>query len=293
MPKTVHFTPSRSGEMKVMTFNIRTDTFLDGWNGWKQRKQMVADTITDNAADIFGLQEAKFHQLEDIENALVQYDHYYACRNDGSQKGESCPIFYRKDRFVQTDSGTFWFSGTPAKPGSKGWGNLWPRICSWVHLIDQSTNHGLYVYNVHMDNLSQHSREKSVRLLADRIAGRKTPDPFIVMGDFNMTADNPAMRYLKKIGHDTPYPRMVDAWSLANLDKTDNGTRHGFGGGTSGPKIDHIPLGDGIMPLAVNIDRRSYNGRYPSDHFPVIATIVFKNAEQISSVAPKKTENIL
>ena len=284
--RMVRFTPPHSGEMKVMTFNIRVDTMLDGWHRWKQRKPLVIDTITDNSADIFGLQEAKNKQLQDIRRAMPQYGTYAVGRNNGASKGESCPIFYRKDRFRLNDSGTFWFSNTPSKPGSKDWGNLWPRICSWVHLTDKTAGTGFYVYNVHLDNLSQHSRELSVRMLAGRIAARKTRDPFLVMGDFNMEMDNPAMRYLEKIGYSTPYPRMSDAWSLVNVQNSDIGTRHGFSGRISGPKIDHIPLCENAIPLSVKIDRRSYNGHYPSDHFPVIATIFFKEPTQVTYKAP-------
>ncbi|MCK5611645.1 hypothetical protein KAR91_57775, partial [Candidatus Pacearchaeota archaeon] len=53
---------------------------------------------------------------------------------------------------------------------------------------------------------------------------------------------NPAMRYLQKIGFDTPYPKMTDAWQSLNPSRKPTGTRHGFSGRTSGPRIDHIPV---------------------------------------------------
>jgi endonuclease/exonuclease/phosphatase family metal-dependent hydrolase len=138
----------------------------------------------------------------------------------------------------------------------------------------------LYVYNVHLDVLSQNSREKSVELLARRIAARKIPAPFIVMGDFNMELDNPAMVYLQNADLKTPYPRMVDAWQSIASDVRDCGTHHGFRGKTSGPKIDHIPLSDSIQVLGVEIDHRCVNNRYPSDHFPVIAKILLSEPQQ-------------
>jgi len=177
------------------------------------------------------------------------------------------------------DSGTFWFSKTPEKPGSKRWGNLFPRICSWVHLVDKTDETGFYVYNLHLDNLSQKSRRKSVKLLAKQVGGRKTDDPFIVMGDFNMELDNPAMQYLQKPGSANPHPKMVDSWQSLHPGKRRGiGTRHGFRGGVSGPRIDHIPISESARALEVNIDRRRVNGRYPSDHFPVIAKIFLDSA---------------
>ncbi|OHB74682.1 MAG: hypothetical protein A2Z25_09420 [Planctomycetes bacterium RBG_16_55_9] len=256
-----------------MSFNIRVDTFLDGPNRWASRKELVFDTLVDNAPDVIGLQEALDHQVCQIQQALPQYAHYAAGRNDGKQKGESCALFYRKDRFVLEDCGTFWFSDTPSRPGSKDWGNLWPRLCSWVYLTEKGTGDGFYVYNVHFDVFSQNSRQKSAELLAKRITARQTNDPFIVMGDFNMELDNPAMAYLQNIDSKTPYPRMLTAWQSLHPGRTGEGTHHGFRGSTSGPNIDHIPICDSARALDVRIDRRRVNGRYPSDHFPVIATI--------------------
>lgn len=266
--------PETECVVTAMTFNVRVDTFLDVFNSWKGRRQIAIDTIVANDPDVIGLQEAIWRQVCDIQKGLPDYACYTAGRSNGKQRGEACSIFYRKGRFGLLDSGTFWFSKTPSKPGSKHWGNIPPRICSWVHLSDNRSGRAFYIYNLHLDNLSQKSRRKSVELLAERIANRKTDDEFIVMGDFNMKIDNPAMRYIQKIGVETPYPKMVDAWeSLAGENMKGTGTRHGFSGGVNGPKIDHIPISENSRALEVKIDRNNRNGKYPSDHFPVIAKI--------------------
>ena len=103
----VRFSAAQADIIKVMSFNIRVDTFLDGPNRWNSRKQMVFDALADNAADVIGLQEALDHQVRQIQQALPQYGNYAVGRNDGKQKGESCAIFYRKDRFDLDDCGTF------------------------------------------------------------------------------------------------------------------------------------------------------------------------------------------
>ena len=256
----VQFAPVQVDELRAMTFNIRVDTFLDGLNPWCNRKDIVFDILADHTADVVGVQEALYHQVQHIQQALPQYSNYAAGRTDGKQKGESCAIFYRKDRFVLDDSGTFWFSDTPAMPGSRDWGNIWPRICSWVHLVETRTGAGLYVYNVHLAVLSQNSRKKSMELLAERIAARKNPNPFIVIGDFNMKLNNPAMKHLHSL-------KMVDAWQSANSHQPANKSI------PSGPKIDHISLSDDIVAMEANVDKRRKNGHRPSDHYPVIAKI--------------------
>jgi len=279
----VRFPRAQTGTVRVMTFNIRTATaWWDGRNHWSKRKQIVVDTLADNAADVIGLQEALDFQLEQIEEAVPEYSTYAVGRNNGKQRGETCAILYRKDRFDLLESGTFWFSDTPSKPGSRDWGNIFPRICSWVHLVDKADKAGFYVYNLHLDNWSQNSRKKSVRLLAARIAARKTRDPFIVVGDFNMDLDNPAMRYLQEVGYQSPCRRMVDAWVSANSDEKGIGTYHRFTGATSCPRIDHIETSEYARVLDARTDRRVLNGRYPSDHFPVTATILLRTTDYSS-----------
>lgn len=270
--RKAHFSLPQSGQIKVMTFNIRTRTIIDGPNHWNRRKQMVFDMLADNAADVVGLQEARNSQLQHIRKALPEYGVYSAGRSDGLAGGESCPILYRKNRLSLKEAGTFWFSDTPSVPGSKDWGNLPPRICSWAHLVENSSGKSFYVYNLHLDNFSQNSREKSTRLLTQQIAARKTADPFLIMGDFNMEPSNPAMAFLQT-AHAGVVQSIKDVWQLIHPEKT-IGTRHGFDGGTSGPQIDHILICDSIQALDARIDNRQVNGRYPSDHFPLIANVL-------------------
>lgn len=272
-PINIQFPDVKDGVVKAMTFNIRVDTFIDGFNRWANRKQRVIDTLANNSPDVIGLQEALDKQVMHIQTALPQYARYAAGRNDGDKKGESCVIFYRKDRFELLDSDTFWFSKTPFKPGSKDWGNMPPRICSWVHLLEKDTGKRFYVYNLHLDHLSQNSRKEGVKLLAKFVTARKTQDPFIVMGDFNMKLSNSAMKYLYKNGCQTPHEKMYDAWLSVNPGQKGGGWNI-FGGKKSGPKIDHISISKDLKVLDVNVDRRKIKGRRPSDHYPVIATIL-------------------
>ena len=289
----IRFNNADPSVVKAMTFNIRTKTFIDGFNGWNHRKDIVFDVLSDNAPDVFGLQEARYSQYRAIRQTLPQYGAYAAGRRNGKASGESCPIFYRRDRFTLAEAGTFWFSDTPSVPGSKDWGNMPPRICSWARLIERQTRSSFYVYNLHLDNLSQNSREKSVRLLTEKINLRKTKDPFIVMGDFNMRPNNPAMLYLDRIGQSNMYVKSVDTWKVVHPGRN-IGTRHGFEGSLDGPQIDHIRISPNLQALDARIDHRhDGNGRYPSDHFPLIARILLAPAagRSFTSTAAEDTAN--
>jgi endonuclease/exonuclease/phosphatase family metal-dependent hydrolase len=263
--RNISFTSAEPAVVKVMTFNIRANNIMD-FGTWSSRKPLVFDVITDHAPDIFGLQEPLHGQLEQVQQAFRQYASYWAGGRDGKDRGQSCPIFFRKDRFNLIDSGTFWFSDHADKPGAQGWGEPVPRFCSWVQLAEKGQDITFYVYNMHLASISQNSRKKSVRLLANQIAARKTSDPFIIMGDFNMGLANPAMEFLLEGG-------IVDAWLSVHPDTPDVSTCN-FGTWAKGPQLDHIQLGLSAKAIEVNIDDRKINGRYPSDHFPVIAKIM-------------------
>ena len=275
--------PDQADIIKTMTFNIRVATPLDIFNSWGSRKKMVVSLLKEHNADVIGLQEALNSQIKYIQKSMPEYSTYAVGRSNGKKGGESCPIMYRTDRFTLLDSGTFWFSNTPEKPSTR-FGNFVPRICSWVQLMDNSSNTGFYIYNLHLDSLSQSSRAKSVKQLANHIAARKTDEPFIVMGDFNMTIENPAMKYLQTL----KTPQMKDAWLAVNAGKPDMGTYHSFSGKQNGPKIDHIPLSENVQALHVTVDQRGVNGKFPSDHYPVIAKLLLKKP----LLHAKNTKNI-
>jgi len=273
IPQDLYFPPVTPNVVKVMTFNIRANNLVEILDSWTSRKKLVYEVVTFHAPDILGLQEPLHGQLEQIQQAFPQYASYAAGGKDGQKRGESCPIFYRKDLFNLIDSGTFWFSDHPDTPGSQGWGEPVPRFCSWVQLAQKGQKTGFYIYNMHLAFLSQNSRNKSVRLLAQQIAARKTSAPFIIIGDFNMRRINPAMEFLLERSPQNQFP-VTDAWLSVHPDNPDISTSN-FGKWGTGPQIDHIQLGQNTKAIEVEIDDRKIDGRYPSDHFPVVARILF------------------
>lgn len=267
--------------VRVMSFNIRYGTANDGANRWENRKQLVFRVIRTHHPDFVGLQEALHFQIEEIMEALPDYQKIGVGRDDGKTRGEYSAILYNAERFRVDAHDTFWFSETPEVPGSKDWGNNITRICSWGRFVEKSTGRAMYHFNLHLDHQSQNSREKSVALLIRRIQARTHPDPVVVTGDFNAGEDNPAIRDMK--GADNPgggYPAgtrnpipLVDTFRELYPDATGVGTFNGFEGNTDGPKIDYIFVEPGTKVLEAEILRDNDNGQYPSDHFPVLARI--------------------
>ena len=258
--------------LTVMSFNIRYGTAKDGENAWPVRQAMVFDVIRDQDADVIGLQEALDFQIDEILDAAPAYASIGVGRDDGAARGEFAAILFRKKRFRIADAGTFWFSDTPAVVASKSWGNNITRICTWARLIDRD-GRGFYVYNVHLDHESQPSRERSTQLLRARVDARPVrTDPVVITGDFNVGEENPAIATL--IG---PF---VDTFRVVRPTEKPSGTFTAFKVGTvDGEKIDYVLAQPRTDVLSADIVRFSRGGRYPSDHFPVVARIRLREPE--------------
>jgi endonuclease/exonuclease/phosphatase family metal-dependent hydrolase len=269
-------------KLGIMSFNVRCGDADDGENRWEKRRGMVFDVIRDYRPDIVGLQEALRFQLDQIRAALPEYGELGVGRKDGKTEGEYSAILYRTDRFNVDESSTFWFSDTPNVPNSKNWGNKMTRICTWARLTDKKTSRSLYFYNLHLDNRSQPSRERSVELLTERIRDRKFPEPVILTGDFNAGEDNPAILYIKgkctlpaaDKSESTNPVSMVDTFRLVHPNATVVGTSGGFEGRRDGKKIDYIFVAPGTRVIRARIVYTHHYGRYPSDHFPITARIL-------------------
>ena len=260
-------------ELKVMTFNVRYGTADDGTNRWAVRKPLLCGLVAREAPDALGLQEALRAQLDDIRAAVPGYGEAGEGR-DGGRKGEYSAILYREARFRLEASGTFWLSDTPDAP-STHWGNKLKRICTWARLVEKESGLAFYLFNTHLDNECQPAREKSVRLIAERIGSRPQPDPFVLTGDFNAGEDNPAVRFLTGapgVPAASPAP-MADTFRVLYPDEKSVGTFNGFKGLTGGPKIDYILAAPGAAVLSADILRTAAPGPYPSDHFPVTARL--------------------
>ena len=270
-------------EVRVMSFNIRYGSADDGDNSWPKRREMVFDVIRDYGPDVLGLQEALKFQVDEIMEAVEGYELIGVGREDGKSEGEYSCILYRKDRFDVSHEGTFWLSSRPTDPGSITWGNACTRICSWGRFVEKRNARAFYLYNTHLDHRSQPSRVKSVSLIALQIAGRTHQDPYILTGDFNAAEDNPAVLYLKgkawQGGVKLP-DAMVDTFRVLHPDEKEVGTFNGFKGERSGAKIDYILADPSVKVTKADIVRSNSKGRYPSDHFPVTATVLTGSKEE-------------
>jgi endonuclease/exonuclease/phosphatase family metal-dependent hydrolase len=253
-----------------MSFNIRYGTAPDGDNHWNLRRDFLVDVIRAPAPHVLGVQEALGFQLEEIRTALPQYFQAGVGRDDGRDAGEYSAILVDTTRLTLLANGTFWFSDTPETPGSSSWGNRITRICSWAILHDRTAGQSFAVFNVHWDHESQPSRERSAALLLERISARDNPGlPVLVTGDFNAGESNAAFTAL--VSDDGL--KLRDTFRVVAPDADSVGTFHAFDGRRGGEKIDAILATPEWQVIDAQIVREARAGRYPSDHFPVMAVV--------------------
>lgn len=256
-------------QIKVMSYNIRLDVASDGENRWDARKDKVAGLMNYYEADFIGGQEVQHHQLEYLLTQLKQYSYIGVGRDDGKEAGEYSCIFYNKEKFKVIQQSTFWLSQTPDSV-SFGWNAAYRRVCTYGLFQNKQTKKMLWVFNTHFDHIGDTARLESAKLITAKInqLTETKKYPIVLTGDFNSKpAEAPAMyinehfKNARSVSKEKPYGP-ADTWEGFEFTKKPAGC------------IDYIFLsatGLSVKKFATLTD--SYDMKYPSDHFPILATL--------------------
>ena len=262
---------------RVMTYNIRYDDPRAGQIAWANRREMVASMIRFHHADIVGLQEALANQLADLERMLPGFVAFGAGRDDGGRKGEFSAILYNKARFKFLSGATFWLSETPGVAGSRGWDAAYPRVVTWAKFEERATGKTFFHFNTHFDHRGERARVESARLLLQSvggIAGRSSP--VIVTGDFNFNEAAEGYRILTgKADGKSPGARVLHDARYLSLQghHGPTATFNDFKALVPDSKIDYVFAGKGVKVRQHGVLSDTWDGRFPSDHFPVLAEV--------------------
>ena len=276
-------------DLKVGSYNIRYDNKgdRDKGNGWEHRLPVILSILEWESPDFFGAQEVLAHQLADMQNGLPDYVAYGVGRDDGKDKGEAVPVFYRKDRFDHLDQGTFWLSESPEVP-SRGWDAALPRVCSWVKLKEKNTGKLIYFFNLHLDHIGTKAREQSMYVVLRKIKEIAKGETVFLTGDFNVDQHNEIYGILQNSG------LVFDSYEKTQHKMAWNGTFNAYDTHLfTDSRIDHIfvtadvsvshyavftetyrskkddvdDIKKGDFPAELSF--KPYEVRLPSDHFPV------------------------
>ena len=255
--------------LRVASYNLRYNNAGDGADAWPNRKEMVKNLVQHYDFDVFGIQEGLRGQLTDVAE-LPAYAFVGRGRDDGKEAGEHSAIFYKKARLQLLQTGDFWLSETPDKPG-KGWdATCCNRICTWARFKDLQSGQAFYFFSVHFDHEGVEARWQSGQLMVRKIKEIAQGAPVVCVGDLNSTPDTEQVKTLQSA--------LGDAYQLTQRPAYGPvGTFNGFE--LTAPlrdRIDYIFVSRGSTVLDYAVLTDSMRGHYPSDHFPVVANVLLK-----------------
>lgn len=268
---------AKATNFRVMSFNILVGNDSgDDENSWKNRRETVVDVIKKSDPDLFGVQEALPNQMDYLNAELTEYASIGVGRVDGKRKGEFAAIFYKKDEFELLDSGTFWLSPTPEKPGSKGWDASYTRVATWGKFRFKKGKKREFIYaNTHFDHKGKVARLESAKLVLSKFGEMVGGElPFFISGDFNCDEKSDAYQTLTSALYDANYvaktrkiaqPRTYNNLGQIPVEK--------------GKIIDFIFVGPKCDVLKFEInpdyhrDPKTRKKRPASDHNSIVATL--------------------
>ncbi|MEO8821302.1 MAG: endonuclease/exonuclease/phosphatase family protein [Ginsengibacter sp.] len=255
----------------IGTYNLRYQNNNDTGNLWVNRAPLVESIVRFYDFDIFDTQEGLIGMINDLSDGLPQYQRYGIGRDDGKDAGEHSAIFFKKDKFSLLEHGDFWLSQTPDKP-SLGWdATCCNRICSWVYLQDKKTKRKFYVFNTHYDYQKDLARNESSKLILEKIKKIAGDKPVIFMGDLNGGTETEWYKAIASSGI------LKDTYNETKTRLENNPTYQDFGKAIKDTEvIDHIFVTKDFFVKKWGILSNTFHGKYPSDHFPVLAEISLK-----------------
>jgi len=257
-------------ELRLMSYNLRYAS-MQPTEAWPDRRPVMTSLIAREAPDVFGTQEGLYQQLRDVAADLPDYD-WVGLGRAGGSKDEFCAIFFRRERFEPVAFDHFWLSDTPEVVGSITWGPRFRRMATWVRLRERATGREFEVWNTHFDHEVEEARQKSAALIRERIAKVDASVPVVLMGDFNCAAGTS-----RAFAIFTQEAGFTDTFAAAAERRNERlNSYNGF----EPPKHDSeridwiLTRGAASVESAAVVD---YEGlpRFPSDHFPVTATVRF------------------
>lgn len=247
--------------IKVMTFNLKV-------SGFEQRLPYIRELLNKHPFDILCVQELSERHLEKFRQLIPGYE--MAGMGRGSFfNNEMCAIFYSSKRFNIRESETLWLSNRPEKKGSKFFLSYFPRICTYVKLMDIYNNEIVNVYNTHLDLVFDFVKTKQIRKLKEQIKKHSIVHNLILdninilCGDFNCYLDSEPLKLLLK--------SRIQLRPV--IEKDTIHSRHEMKGITNGKAIDHIFISNRLEVINEEFITEKINNRWPSDHFPLYAEL--------------------
>lgn len=125
--------------------------------------------------------------------------------------------------------------------------------------------------NTHFDHIGVEARKNSARLIRKWFGRLARQHPVVVAGDFNCT---PQTEPYSMMTAAEPGSKLIDARTAARQPpEGPNSTWCGFREIIPGRRIDYIFISSSIEVHRHRTIDKKVNGRFPSDHLPVVAEL--------------------
>lgn len=255
-------------ELKIITSNIRFSNPSDGVHDWPNRLPLLADLYQNFKPDILGTQEGRQIQIKELDDAIPNLDLVDSHRSYIDERMYPC-LFVNLQTISVERSGDIWLSETPHTAGSKSFDSAFPRLCTWAEITVKASGKQLMIVNTHLDHILSSTRLSQIHVLIKEV--KKVNDrPLIIMGDFN---ESPLTEVKKDLMDAFD---LKDPWIEKNF--TEETSHHGFSGtkAVTGDRIDWILMPKDFTCTDLVMDKRSFQNVYPSDHYPLLATVIPK-----------------
>ncbi len=256
-------------EIKVMSCNVRCFNPSDhGKRSWFYRADLIIDNLEKEQPGVIGFQEVTKWQYAYLTDTLTAYDSVITFRDD-TFYSEGCPVFYRTDLYTLVDKGSFWLSETP-EVMSIDWDSACYRICSYVILKDNASETEFVVFNTHLDHVSDEARIKGIGVVLDKIKEFGSL-PSVLMGDLNADEYSETYKSATENFLDTKYQTENTMKSC---------TYQNWGQELDRECIDYVLISKtGFSVNSYKVVTDTYDGVYPSDHFPISVSLSFSQPE--------------
>ena len=258
--------------MKIVTFNLRCEWHGDGKNAFIHRAGPIYEKILAEKPTAIAFQEVIPASLEVLKRLLPEYEFFGGMRT-AQHDGEGLYTALRREEVTLLGGDVFWLSPTPYVAGSRfECQSIFPRVGIYTRFLYKKTGEVFSLFNLHLDYLSAEAAEKGLACTVGYVrdhAGYVDTDKTIILGDFNVTPDSPALAPLQ----DEPW--LYDATKGIAPTFHAFGTRVNAEGAREDVKIDYIFLSKAMRErvTAVTLWQDEHAGIYLSDHYPVCLKI--------------------
>lgn len=254
--------------VRAMTYNLK-NCHGDDFPPWDGRRTLVAEMISRHRPHIFGTQEGYYPQIRAVAGDPEPPYEWIGLGRHGGSRNEFTAICYDPTVAEPLEFDNFWLSETPDVPGSRtgSWGNEVVRMATWVRFAVtlDGVRRELVWLNTHLDHRAEVARVRSAELIVSRLAA--VAGPVVVSGDFNSSPGSAAHRIFTAAA-------FADAWDLSVAPAPLTGTCvHHDEPVSATVRIDWILVRGGIGVDSAGIDGSRIDGRWPSDHVPVLADL--------------------